>query len=149
MIDRTTGLDATLWHLERPRVSPHTLRTAILDPSGVGRQLRLKDISRAFEPRLGLVPRATQRVMAAPGFPARPFWVPAVKFRIADHMDAPGCCPAGRSPRRMSAVWRRRSPGSATEELAGSRPQAALTMSDQPATPPVRNGRPRVERWYA
>jgi diacylglycerol O-acyltransferase len=87
MIDRLTGTDAILWHLERPDVSPHTLKTVILDPSGLDRQLALDDIRAAFQPRLGLLPRATQEVRAARYFPARPFWVPSVNFNLDDHLD--------------------------------------------------------------
>jgi diacylglycerol O-acyltransferase / wax synthase len=87
MIERLTGTDATLWHLERPDVSPHTLKTVILDPSGLQRQLTLKDIRDAFQPRLGLIPRATQVVRAARYFPGRPFWVPDPNFNLDQHLE--------------------------------------------------------------
>jgi WS/DGAT/MGAT family acyltransferase len=81
------GADALLWHLATPAVSPHTLKTVILDPAGLGRQITLPDIFRAFDARLGLLPRATQTVFSVPGFPARPFWVPAPAFDLSAHLD--------------------------------------------------------------
>jgi WS/DGAT/MGAT family acyltransferase len=81
------GGDAMLWHFERLESSPHTLKTVILDPAGLGRQITLDDLFRIFEPRLGLLPRTTQTVFSVPGFPGRPFWVPARHFDLSDHLD--------------------------------------------------------------
>jgi diacylglycerol O-acyltransferase / wax synthase len=87
VIERMSGSEALFWHLERPGVPIHTLKTAVLDTAGAGRQLTLDDLRRAIGPRLGLVPRLTQVVLAAPGFPGRPFWVPAERFDLAHHLD--------------------------------------------------------------
>jgi WS/DGAT/MGAT family acyltransferase len=98
-----TGTDATLWHLGRPDLSPHTLKTVILDPAGLGRQITLEDVLGAFEPRLGLLPRATLTVFPLPGFPARPFWVPAQQFDLSDHLDE-ATLPAPGGGRELDAL---------------------------------------------
>ena len=97
------GTDATFWHLDRPGLSAHTLKTVILDPVGLGRQITLDDVFRTFAPRLGLLPRATQTVFSVPGFPARPFWVPAQQFDLSDHLDE-ATLPAPGGARELDAL---------------------------------------------
>ncbi len=86
-MDRMTGTDALLWHWEWPGNPGHTLKTVVFDPSGLGRQLTLADLRAALGPRLGLLPRLTQRVRAARWFPARPFWEPDPDFDLDRHLD--------------------------------------------------------------
>jgi diacylglycerol O-acyltransferase len=86
-MERMSGTDAFLWHMERPGTPMHTLKTVILDPSQLGRQITLADLEAALEPRLGLLPRLTQRVQAAPYFPGRPFWVADPDFKLDQHFD--------------------------------------------------------------
>lgn len=86
-MERFAGTDALLWHLEWPGNPCHTLKTAVLDPSRLGRQLTPADLRAALEPRLGLLPRLTQRVQAARRFRGRPFWVPDPEFDLDRHLD--------------------------------------------------------------
>lgn len=86
--ERMLGTDALLWHMERPDTPLHTLKTVVLDTSGrEGGPLALEDLQLAIERRLGLLPRWTQRVEAAPGFPGRPFWVDDPDFDLDDHVE--------------------------------------------------------------
>ncbi len=87
MIERMTGTDALLWHMERPSVPMHTLKSAILDPAQRGAPLTLADLERGMADLVGLVPRLGQRVRVAPWFPGRPFWVTDPDFVLADHLD--------------------------------------------------------------
>ena len=86
----------------------HTLKVVILDPSRRGRPVTLDELALAVGPRLGLVPRSTQKVVAAPGFGARPFWVDDPDFDLRRHLDertlpAPG---DARSSTSCTASWR-------------------------------------------
>src|SRR5204863_9762670 len=45
------------------------------------------DLALAVGSRLGLVPRATQKVVSVPGFGGRPFWVDDPGFDIRRHLD--------------------------------------------------------------
>ena len=85
-MERMTGPDALMLHMERPTVPMHTLKVVVLEP-GTGGQLSLADLRAAVAPYLGLVRRATQKVYAAPGCGGRPFWAPDPHFEIDDHLD--------------------------------------------------------------
>ena len=87
MIERLSGTDALLWHMERPGSPMHTLKTTIVDPTRRGAPLTLGDIEMGIAEQLGLVPRLAQRVVAARWFPGRPFWVTDPRFVVADHLD--------------------------------------------------------------
>lgn len=95
MAERMLGNDATLWHMECPGSPVHTLKTVVVDTSRLGRALILEDLRAALEPRLGLLPRMTQKVVAAPGFPGRPFWVPDPEFELSHHLDETSASPPG------------------------------------------------------
>jgi WS/DGAT/MGAT family acyltransferase len=82
-----SGNDAVLWHMEDDDTPLHTLKILILDPTRRGRPISLDDLALAVGSRLGLVPRATQKVVAPPGFGARPFWVDDVGFDLRLHLD--------------------------------------------------------------
>jgi WS/DGAT/MGAT family acyltransferase len=85
-MERMTGPDALMLHMERPNVPMHTLKLVVLEP-GVRGQLTLADIRTAVAPYLGLVRRATQKVYSAPGCGGRPFWAPDPHFEIDHHLD--------------------------------------------------------------
>jgi WS/DGAT/MGAT family acyltransferase len=89
MSERMTGSDAVLLHMEDANTPMHTLKIVILDPSrrGHGRGVTLDELALAVGSRLGLVPRATQKVVAAPGFGGRPFWVDDPDFDLRRHLD--------------------------------------------------------------
>ena len=95
MIERMSGNDAVLWHMEDGDTPLHTLKIVVLDPSRRGRQLTLDDVALAVGPRLGLVPRATQKVVAPPGFGGRPFWVDDPAFDLRAHLDERWLAPPG------------------------------------------------------
>src|SRR5688572_18668385 len=87
MTERMTGSDAVLWHMEDDDTPMHTLKVVILDPSRRGRPVTLDELALAVGSRLGLVPRSTQKVVAAPGFGGRPFWVDDPDFDLRRHLD--------------------------------------------------------------
>ncbi|MBV9952780.1 MAG: DUF1298 domain-containing protein [Acidimicrobiia bacterium] len=82
-----SGNDAVLWHMEDDDTPLHTLKIVVLDPSRRGRPVTLDELALAVGPRLGLVPRATQKVVAPPGFGGRPFWVDDPAFDLRAHLD--------------------------------------------------------------
>ena len=86
-MERMSGNDAVLWHMEDDETPLHTLKIVILDSSRRGRAVTLDDVALALGPRLGLVPRSTQKVLAPPGFGARPFWVDDPDFDLRAHLD--------------------------------------------------------------
>ena len=86
-MERMSGNDAVLWHMEDEETPLHTLKIVVLDPSRRGRAVTLDDVALAVGPRLGLVPRSTQKVVAPPGFGARPFWVDDPDFDLRVHLD--------------------------------------------------------------
>ena len=75
--ERMTGLDASYLHLERADTPMHTLKVMIVDPSHRGRDLTLDELADVLPRHLGLVRRASQVVVWAPGFRSKPFWVDA------------------------------------------------------------------------
>jgi WS/DGAT/MGAT family acyltransferase len=86
-MERMTGPDALMLNLECATVPMHTLKIVVLDPGPRGRQVTLPELRAAVAPYLGLVPRATQKVYAAPGCGGRPFWVHDPGFDLDRHLD--------------------------------------------------------------
>lgn len=86
-MERMTGPDAVMLHLERPTVPMHTLKIVVLDSLERGRPLSLPELRAAVTPYLGLVPRATQKVLAVAGSGGRPYWVDDPDFDIDRHLD--------------------------------------------------------------
>src|SRR5688500_12914155 len=87
MTERMSGSDAVLWHMEDRDTPLHTLKVVILDPSRRGRPITLEELGLGVGPRLGLVPRSTQKVVSVPGFGGRPFWVEDPGFDLGRHLD--------------------------------------------------------------
>jgi diacylglycerol O-acyltransferase / wax synthase len=86
-MERMTGPDAVMLHLERPTVPMHTLKIAVLDSFERGRAITLAELRAAVAPYLGLVPRATQRVVSVAGCGGRPYWVHHPAFDLDAHLD--------------------------------------------------------------
>ncbi len=86
-MERMTGPDAVMLHLERPAVPMHTLKIAVLDSLGRGRAITLPELRHAVAPYLGLVPRATQKVLAVAACGGRPYWVHDAGFDLGAHLD--------------------------------------------------------------
>lgn len=86
-MERMTGPDALMLNMECATVPMHTLKIVVLDPSARGRQVALPELRAAVAPYLGLVPRATQKVYAAPGCGGRPFWVHDPGFDLDRHLE--------------------------------------------------------------
>jgi len=86
-MERFTGPDAVMLHLERPTVPMHTLKIVVLDSLDRGRPITLAELRGAVAPYLGLVPRATQRVRAVAGCGGRPYWVHDPGFDLDAHLD--------------------------------------------------------------
>jgi WS/DGAT/MGAT family acyltransferase len=122
-MERMSGADALLWHMERDDTPLHTLKTAVLDTSARGAPVSIDELRAAVLARLGLVRRATQRVVAVRGFGGRPFWVDDEGFDIDRHLDE----------RRIDAPGGRAELDRLHAELAGSaldrtRPLWAMTL---------------------
>ncbi len=86
MVERLTGSEAYLLHVEKTTAPMHTLKVVILDAARLGRPLELSDVRQAVESHLGYYPRLCQRVIAAPLFKGRPFWVTDAHFDIDRHL---------------------------------------------------------------
>lgn len=87
MNERMSGSDAVLWHMEDERTPMHTMKVVVLDTTRRGRPLTLDELALAVGSRLGMVPRSTQKVVVAPGFEGRPFWVDDPDFDLRRHLD--------------------------------------------------------------
>jgi len=87
MSERMSGSDAVLWHMEDDETPLHTLKVVVLDTSRRGRAVTLDELAVVVGSRLGLVPRATQKVVPAPGFGARPYWVDDPDFDLGRHLQ--------------------------------------------------------------
>jgi WS/DGAT/MGAT family acyltransferase len=99
-----TGSDALLWHMEQADNPMHTLKVLILDPSRQGRQVTLDDVVAAVGPRLGIVRRATQKVVSAKGFGGIPFWVDDAEFELRAHLEE-RTLPAPGNSRQLEALY--------------------------------------------
>src|SRR5437867_298299 len=104
MNERMTGSDAFLWHMEDANTPMHTLKVVILDATRRRRSVTLDELALAVGSRLGLVPRSTQKVMAAPGFGGRPFWVDDPDFALRRHLDE-RTLPAPGDGRQLDALY--------------------------------------------
>ena len=104
MTERMSGSDAVLLHMEDEHTPMHTLKVVILDTSRRGRPLTLDELALAVGTRLGLVPRTTQKVVAAPGFGARPFWVDDPDFDLRRHLDE-RVLPSPGDARQLDALY--------------------------------------------
>ena len=145
-----SGTDALLWHWEWPGNPAHTLKTVVVDPSRLGRQLTLADLRAALEPRLGLLPRLTHRAQAAPRLRARPFWV-----RLLTSDDPDGAVPTAPRPPTGTPVTDRDSQRAVLREaprsssgLRGS-PRRAPRRTTGSALPPGAPGPAAVHRVAA
>jgi diacylglycerol O-acyltransferase len=97
-MERFTGPDAAMLHLETPRTPMHTLKVLVLDTTRRRRPLTREEVVAAVGEHLGVVGRATQRVEQAPGFGGRPFWVDVPDLDVDAHVDHVGLpAPGGRS----------------------------------------------------
>jgi diacylglycerol O-acyltransferase len=86
-MERFTGPDAVMLHLERPTVPMHTLKIVVLDSLERGRPITLPELRAVVVPYLGLVPRATQKAVSVAGSGGRPFWVHDRAFALDAHLD--------------------------------------------------------------
>lgn len=86
-MERFTGQESLMWHLEGPDTPMHTLKVAVLDTSMRGRLLTLDDLRRTLPAYLGVVPRTTQRAVSVPGLRGRPYWVDDKEFDLDAHLD--------------------------------------------------------------
>jgi diacylglycerol O-acyltransferase / wax synthase len=86
-MERMTGPDAVMLHLERASVPMHTLKIVVLDTLEGGSPITLAELRAAVAPYLGLVPRSTQKVVAVAGWGGRPYWVHDDAFKLDAHLD--------------------------------------------------------------
>jgi WS/DGAT/MGAT family acyltransferase len=122
-MERMSGADALLWHMERDDTPLHTLKTAILDTSVRGAAVTIDELRAAVLAHLGIVRRATQRVVTVRGFGGRPFWVDDDHFDVDAHLDERALdAPGGRAELdRLHAEL-------AAAALDRSRPLWAMTL---------------------
>ena len=92
-MEQMSGSDALLWNMEQPDNPIHTLKILVLDPGRRGRPISIDEVAAAVGPRLGIVKRATQKVVAARGFPGIPFWVDDPDFESGS-TSMSGRCPS-------------------------------------------------------
>lgn len=85
--ERMSGSDAEFWHAWTTDAPFHTLKVLVLDPAYRGRPLTLAEMVEVLPRHLGLVPRATQKVVSGPGYTSRPFWVEDDRFDVRAHLD--------------------------------------------------------------
>ncbi|NDK90340.1 DUF1298 domain-containing protein [Gordonia desulfuricans] len=85
--ERFSGADALMLNLETPTTPMHTLKVAVLDTARRGRPVTVAELAEVLPRYLGAFPRATQRVVCAPGRTVRPFWVRESAFDITAHLD--------------------------------------------------------------
>lgn len=120
--ERMTGLDASYLHLERADTPMHTLKVMVLDPTHRGRDLTLEELADVLPRHLGLVRRASQVVVWAPGFRSKPYWVDA-HVDVPRHLDErTAAAPGDRAA--LDALCS----GLATEQLDRGRPLWAMTL---------------------
>lgn len=120
--ERMTGLDASYLHLERADTPMHTLKVMVVEPTHRGRDLTLEEIADVLPRHLGLVRRAHQVVVWAPGFRSRPFWVDA-EVDVRQHLDErTAAAPGDRAA--LDAICS----DLAVEQLDRSRPLWAVTL---------------------
>jgi WS/DGAT/MGAT family acyltransferase len=86
-MERSAGADAVMLHLERPSVPMHTLKVVVLDSLDRGRPITRAELRAAVAPYLGLVARATQKVIAVAGTGGRPYWVHDPDFDLDAHLE--------------------------------------------------------------
>ena len=122
-MERMSGADAIFLHLEKPDTPLHTLKIAVLDASERGQEITLGELHSAVSTRLGLVPRATQRVVKAPGFGGRPFWIDDSDFDLDHHLDERTLEPPG-GPVQLDALYSEL----ATATLDRRRPLWSMTL---------------------
>lgn len=119
-----TGADAEFWHAWAPDAPFHTLKVLVVDPVYRGRALTLDEMVAVLPRHLGLIARATQKVVSGRGFDSLPFWVEDDEFDLTAHLDERLLAsPGGR--RELDALCAEL----AAEQLDRSRP---LWASDHP-----------------
>ncbi|MBF4163465.1 wax ester/triacylglycerol synthase domain-containing protein [Nocardioides acrostichi] len=122
--ERLGGRDSLLLHLETPDVPMHTLKILVLDSTQRGRAVSREDIRAAVEPRLGLVPWTTRRLVERRWFGARPFLVDDADFDLDAHLGEVDLADAEPGWRDLDEVCARL----AEQHLPRDRPLWALTL---------------------
>src|SRR4051794_34959315 len=85
-LERLSADDTRILRLESEAIAGHTLKLAIVEPSGDGQPLTVERVRRRVESRLGNLPRARQRLAATPLRLAAPAWVDDSEFDIRNHV---------------------------------------------------------------
>lgn len=86
-MDRLSPDDAAILNLESEAITGHTCKVLVLEPGSRG-PLKLNELRRHVEGRLGRTPRARRRVERTPLGIAPPVWVDAPGFDIAAQIGA-------------------------------------------------------------
>ncbi len=96
------GIDALFLYTETPTVHMHTLKIAVLDPTG-GIDDSIEGVKHALRARLDLLPRFRRRALGVPLGLHRPVWVEDPDFDIDRHVLSSEVAPPG-GPRELDAA---------------------------------------------
>lgn len=83
---RLTGLDASFLYTETPTTPMHTLKIAVVGPSGVSADLQFRQLREELSRRLHLMPGFVLRVLDVPFGLHHPVWAPDPHLDIDAHL---------------------------------------------------------------
>src|SRR5438132_14397713 len=100
-MERLTGLDAGFLYMETPTLHMHTLKIAVIDPSGVPGGYRFDLVKEVLGARLDKLPPFRRRVVEVPFGLHHPVWIEDPDFDIDYHVRRVAVpAPGGRSEER-------------------------------------------------
>jgi WS/DGAT/MGAT family acyltransferase len=85
-LERLSAEDTRILRLESDAIAGHTLKLAVVEPSGDGELLTLERVRARVAARLAAAPRARQRLAPTPLDVAPPAWVDDDAFDIGHHV---------------------------------------------------------------
>ncbi len=103
MAERLTGLDAGYLYMETPSVHMHTLKVAVLDPSGVEGGYHFGRVRSELGERLHLLPPFRRRIVGVPLNLHHPVWIEDPDFDLDAHLHHAGA-PAPGGHRELCAL---------------------------------------------
>ena len=86
-MQRMTGMDASFFYMESPRLPMHTLKLAIVDVADVPGGYRFERVGEVLAAHLHLLPALRRRALPVPLGLHHPVWIDDPAFRIEDHVE--------------------------------------------------------------
>jgi len=86
-MQRMTGMDASFFYMESPRLPMHTLKLAIVDVADVPGGYRFERVGEVLAAHLQLLPALRRRALPVPLGLHHPVWIDDPAFRIEDHVE--------------------------------------------------------------